>query len=72
MIINSLEELDKVLASVIVSSGCLYYPYGSGNKYIAQENGVWMACDNEDGRAWTEDFKTKSSAVYWLNGRKRK
>jgi hypothetical protein len=34
--------------------------------YIAQADGSFTGIDNQDGNAWTEDFKTKSKCLYWL------
>ncbi|WP_208423002.1 hypothetical protein [Latilactobacillus fragifolii] len=38
-------------------------------KYIVQANGRFIAIDNINGQAFTEDFQTLSQAVNWLNER---
>ena len=34
--------------------------------FLAKEGGLWVAVDNRDGDAWTEDFRRKCHAVRWL------
>lgn len=36
-------------------------------KYIATSDGAVIAVDNEQGQAYTEEFKTFSQALRWLN-----
>ena len=36
--------------------------------YLLQEGGRWVAIDNEDGNAWTEDFQFREVAERWLWG----
>lgn len=31
-------------------------------------DGTWTACDNLDGYAWTEDFRTRHAAEHYLLG----
>ena len=31
-----------------------------------EKAGVWVACDNSDGDAWTEEFSTIHRAKGWL------
>ena len=35
-------------------------------KFLLQEDGRWVAIDNEDGYAWTEDFQNREVAEMWL------
>lgn len=44
---------------------CKYTPVGM---FLTYESGVWVACDNSRGDAWTEEFATLEEAVDWLNG----
>ena len=41
-----------------------YRPKGM---FLSHENGMWVACDNSEGDAWTEEFDTLEDAVDWLN-----
>ena len=34
--------------------------------FLAKEGGLWVAVDNRDGDAWTEDCRWKHHAVRWL------
>ena len=34
--------------------------------FLCFSDGYWVACDNSDGYAWTEDFKSKQDAIRWL------
>jgi len=34
--------------------------------FLAKEGGLWVAVDNRDGDAWTEDFATKRECLKWL------
>lgn len=34
--------------------------------FLTKEGGRWVAVDNRDGDAWTEDFRRKRHAVRWL------
>ena len=36
-------------------------------KYLATSDGVVIAVDNEQGEAYTEEFKTIGQAIRWLN-----
>lgn len=35
-------------------------------KFYAQEDNVWVAVDNSDGNAWTEEFSSEENAIKWL------
>lgn len=41
-------------------------PYGE--QALFEEDGKWVAIDNRDGNAWTENFDTKNEAIEYLNG----
>lgn len=34
--------------------------------FLTKEGDWWVAVDNRDGDAWTEDFRRKRHAVRWL------
>lgn len=34
--------------------------------FLAKEGPFWVAVDNRDGDAWTEDFREKNQAIHWL------
>ena len=35
-------------------------------RFLAKENGKWVAVDNSTGEAWTEEFFQMRQAVRWL------
>lgn len=37
-------------------------------RFLWQEDGKWIALDNEDANAWIEEFDVKLDAVRWLIG----
>lgn len=41
-----------------------YRPLG---RFYAKEGDVWVAIDNSNGCAWTEEFPSKKAAKAWLN-----
>ena len=48
------------------------YPDGRGEHkpyglFLSHEYGKWVACDNSEGNAWTEEFDTLEDAIDWLN-----
>lgn len=34
--------------------------------FLTKEGSRWVAVDNRDGNAWTEDFRWKHHAIRWL------
>ena len=52
----SVEEIDKVIET--------REPKGT---FYAKDNDGYVAVDNTDGNAWTEDFKSKEDAIKWLS-----
>lgn len=34
--------------------------------FLTKEAHRWVAVDNSDGNAWTEEFRSKRKAVRWL------
>jgi len=36
--------------------------------FLCREGQIWVAVDNSEGDAWTEDFRCKFRAVQWLKG----
>lgn len=36
--------------------------------FLWQENGKWVACDNDEGFAWTDEFTSRWKAEKWLLG----
>lgn len=56
-----IEKINKNKASEIIENrkpeGLFYYK--DGNKYIA--------IDNKDGHAWTEEFEWLEDTIIWLN-----
>ena len=53
----------KIIYSVDDSKDGHYYPLG---RFLAEDDGVWVAVDNECGCAWTEEFTNKTVALNWL------
>ena len=53
----------KILYSVDDSKDGHYYPLG---RFLAEDDGIWVAVDNECGCAWTEEFYNKTVALNWL------
>lgn len=53
----------KIINSVDDSKDGHYYPLG---RFLAEDNGIWVAVDNECGCAWTEEFYNKTVALNWL------
>lgn len=51
--------------AILIDSGPAprYKPYG---RFLLQEDGIWVAIDNSDGNAWTEEFYNKTVALNWL------
>ena len=37
--------------------------------FLTKEGDRWVAVDNRDGDAWTEEFSRKRQAVRWLRGK---
>ncbi len=37
--------------------------------FLCREDRYWVAVDNSDGDAWTEDFRWKFRAIQWLRGK---
>lgn len=37
--------------------------------FLAKEGRRWVAVDNSDGDAWTEEFSRKHQAIRWLHGK---
>ena len=42
-----------------------YWPLGL---FYGREGDSWVAIDNSNGCAWTEEFDTETEAIAWLNG----
>ena len=63
--IISNEEALKLMATFYTLGK--YEPLG---KFLIDKNekDVYVAIDNEDGEAWTEEFSTKEKAIAWLHG----
>lgn len=59
----------KYANHILDSPGKKYEPYG---KFIVEDEVdgavVWVAIDNSDGEAYTEEFNTRNTAVRWLHG----
>jgi hypothetical protein len=53
----------KIINSVDDSKDGHYYPLG---RFLAEDDGIWVAVDNECGCAWTEEFYNKTVALNWL------
>ena len=53
----------KIINSVDDSKDGHYYPLG---RFLAEDDGIWVAVDNECGCAWTEEFTNKTVALNWL------
>ena len=51
----SVEELHTVILD--------FHPHGL---YLSREGNAWVAVDNSDGHAWTEEFVSRRKAVRWL------
>lgn len=54
--------VDRETASKIIETRT---PEG---KFITINDGFIIAIDNENGEAWTEEYKTKNAALCWLSG----
>lgn len=60
----SLEKLIEVIDSGEREGQ--YKPIGYFYAYDPDSR-VWVAVDNSDGCAWTEEFSTEKKAIAWLN-----
>ena len=58
----NIEELGSKKANEIINTR---EPKGL---FLHQDGDGFVAIDNQDGRAWTEDFKNKEVAIKWLFG----
>lgn len=52
---TTLDRIDSIIAT--------REPLG---KFYAKDNDIFVAVDNSSGDAWTEEFKSESNAVKWL------
>lgn len=63
----SLDKLDEILNSATREGD--YRPLGCFYAFDPDaRNNPWIAIDNDDGCAWTEEFPTEEKAIAWLRG----
>lgn len=57
------EQFDEMMDSYDGSEHGTYEPEG---KFLFKDDGMFIAVDNSDGGAYTEEFNTEAEALYWL------
>lgn len=57
------EQFDEMMDSYDGSEHGEYEPEG---KFLFKDGGMFIAVDNSDGGAYTEEFNTEAEALYWL------
>lgn len=60
---NLVKKIQVVDESYLIKVAMTFRPEGL---FLCRASGIWVAIDNSDGNAWTEEFSSKYQAIRWL------
>lgn len=60
---NLVKKIQVVDESYLIKVAMTFRPEGL---FLCRASGIWVAIDNSDGNAWTEECSSKYQAIRWL------